>query len=81
MAGRSLLNREPKSLDEVYFKRIRPRLYERHGTHAQYGTRLGRSLAEHLDSACQFVLTASQIAEVPERTLREFTRFVVERDM
>jgi CRISPR-associated protein Csc3 len=34
--------------------------------HGQYGTRKGRSLAEHLDSACQFVLTVSKIADLPE---------------
>lgn len=63
---RRLLNSEPESLDEHYFKEIRPRLYELHATHGQYGTRKGRTLAEHLDSACQFVLTVSKIAEVPE---------------
>jgi CRISPR-associated protein Csc3 len=61
-----LLNREPESLDEHYFKEIRPKLYELHATHGQYGTRKGRTLAEHLDSACQFVLTVSKIAQVPE---------------
>ncbi len=63
---RRLLNSEPESLDEHYFKEIRPRLYELHASHGQYGTRKGRTLAEHLDSACQFVLTVSKIAEVPE---------------
>ncbi|WP_416669142.1 CRISPR-associated protein Csc3 [Egbenema bharatensis] len=63
---RRLLNRELESLDERYFKEIRPKLYELHAAHGQYGTRKGRSLAEHLDSACQFVLTVSKIAEVPE---------------
>ena len=63
---RRLLNREPESLDEQYFKEIRPKLYELHATHGQYGTRKGRTLAEHLDSACQFVLTVSKIAKVPE---------------
>jgi CRISPR-associated protein Csc3 len=63
---RWLLNSEPESLDEHYFKEIRPKLYELHATHGQYGTRKGRTLAEHLDSACQFVLTVSKIAEVPE---------------
>jgi len=61
-----LLNREAESLDEQYFKEIRPRLYELHATHQQFGSRKGRSLAEHLDSACQFVLTVSKIAQVPE---------------
>jgi len=63
---RWLLNSEPESLDEQYFKEIRPRLYELHATHGQYGSRKGRTLAEHLDSACQFVLTVSKIAQVPE---------------
>jgi CRISPR-associated protein Csc3 len=61
-----LLNREPAGLDELYFKEIRPKLYELHATHAHYGTRTGRTLAEHLDSACQFVLTVSKLAQVPE---------------
>lgn len=61
-----ILNREPESLDDLYFKEIRPRLYELHATHGQYGTRKGRTLAEHLDSACQFVLTVSKLAGVPE---------------
>ncbi len=61
-----LLNPDPKTLDEQYFADIRPKLYERHGSHRQYGTRTGRTLAEHLDSACQFVLTASKIAQVSE---------------
>jgi CRISPR-associated protein Csc3 len=63
---RRILNREPESLDEHYFKEIRPKLYELHAAHDQYRSRKGRSLAEHLDSACQFVLTVSKIAEVPE---------------
>jgi len=62
-----LFNREPKSLEEQYFYEIRPKLYQEHITHTQDGTRSGRSLAEHLDSACQFVLTVSKIAEVPEQ--------------
>lgn len=61
-----LLNREPESLDDQYFKEIRPRLYELHATHKQSGSRQGRTLAEHLDSACQFILTVSKIAKVPE---------------
>ena len=61
-----LLNREPESLDDLYFKEIRPKLYELHATHGQYGSRTGRTLAEHLDSACQFVLTVSKIAKVLE---------------
>lgn len=61
-----LLNRRPKSLEERYFSEIRPRLYENHAHHHQYGVRKGTTLAQHLDSACQFILTASRIAEVPE---------------
>lgn len=61
-----LLNRPPKSLEERYFSEIRPLLYERHATHHQYGVRKGTTLAEHLDSACQFILTVSRIAKVPE---------------
>ncbi len=61
-----LLGRSPTTLNEIYFNEIRPNLYERHATHRQYGVRTGRTLAEHLDSACQFVLTVSRIAEVPE---------------
>jgi CRISPR-associated protein Csc3 len=61
---RKLFNQESSTLDEQYFNEIRPKLYELHGFHAQYGSRVGRSLAEHLDSACQFVLTVSKLAEV-----------------
>ncbi|MBD2679449.1 MULTISPECIES: CRISPR-associated protein Csc3 [Nostoc] len=61
-----LLNRPPKSLEERYFSEIRPQLYENHAHHHQYGVRKGTTLAEHLDSACQFILTVSRIAEVPE---------------
>jgi CRISPR-associated protein Csc3 len=61
-----LVTREPESLDEQYFKKVRPKLYELHAMHSQYGSRKGRTLAEHLDSACQFVLTVSKIANVPE---------------
>lgn len=63
---RRLLKQESQNLDEQYFKTIRPKLYELHGDRAQYGSRQGRSLAEHLDSACQFVLTVSKIAQVPD---------------
>lgn len=63
---RRILNQQPKNVDESYFTTIRPKLYELHGDHAQYGSRQGRSLAEHLDSACQFVLTVSKIAQVPD---------------
>lgn len=61
-----LLNRPSKTLEERYFSEIRPLLYERHGTHQQWGSREKHTLAEHLDSACQFVLTVSHLAEVPE---------------
>ncbi|GAB1541092.1 hypothetical protein NUACC21_37620 [Scytonema sp. NUACC21] len=61
-----LLNGPPKTLEERYFSEIRPLFYERLGTHHQYGVRKGTTLAEHLDSACQFMLTVSRIAEVPE---------------
>ncbi|MGI2906989.1 CRISPR-associated protein Csc3 [Tolypothrix sp. VBCCA 56010] len=61
-----LLNRPPKSLEERYFSEIRPNLYELHGTHQQDGVRKGTTLAEHLDSACQFILTVSAIGKVPD---------------
>ena len=61
-----LLNLPPKTLEERYFSEIRPLLYERLGTHHQYGVRKGTTLAEHLDSACQFILTVSRIGGVPE---------------
>ncbi len=61
-----LLNRPPQSLEERYFSEIRPLLYENHAHRHQYGVRSGTTLAEHLDSACQFVLTVSCIAGVPE---------------
>lgn len=61
-----LLNRPPKSLEERYFSEIRPRIYENHAHHHQTGVRQGTTLAEHLDSACQFILTVSRIAQVPE---------------
>lgn len=63
---RRLLNRPPKSLEEIYFSEIRPLLYDRHAAHYQYGVRSGTTLAEHLDSACQFMLTVSRLAGVPE---------------
>jgi CRISPR-associated protein Csc3 len=61
-----LFNHPPKTLEERYFSEIRPLLYARHGTHHQWGTREKHTLAEHLDSACQFVLTVSRMAEVPD---------------
>lgn len=63
-----LLKPDTETIEARYFNEIRPLLYQRHGSHAQYGARDGRSLAEHLDSACQFVLTVSHIAKVPEDT-------------
>lgn len=62
----SLLNRVPETLEDRYFQTIRPKLYELHGTHPQHGVRESRTLAEHLDSACQFSLTVSRLAGVPE---------------
>jgi CRISPR-associated protein Csc3 len=62
----SLLNRTPKTLDDRYFQEIRPKLYELHGKHCQSGVRESRTLAEHLDSACQFSLTVSSLAGVPD---------------
>ncbi|MBW4518783.1 MAG: CRISPR-associated protein Csc3 [Scytolyngbya sp. HA4215-MV1] len=62
----SLLNRAPKTLEDQYFQEIRPKLYELHGKHRQRGVRESRTLAEHLDSACQFSLTVSRLAGVPE---------------
>lgn len=63
----SLFNRPPKTLEERYFTDVRPRLYARHGTHLQSGIREHHTLAEHLDSACQFSLTISRLAQVPDR--------------
>lgn len=63
---RRLLQQSSRNLDERYFEEIRPKLYELHGLHAQHGSRTGRSLAEHLDSACQFVLTVSKLAGAPD---------------
>ena len=66
LKSRNIFHGEPETLEEKYFSEIRPKLYKLYGTHAQYGIRKGRSLAEHLDSACQFVLSVSKIAQVPE---------------
>jgi CRISPR-associated protein Csc3 len=63
---RRLFNRPPKTLEERYFSEIRPVLYEHHGTRHQYGVRKGTTLAEHLDSACQFILSVSRIGGVPD---------------
>jgi CRISPR-associated protein Csc3 len=62
----SLLNRTSETLEYRYFQEIRPRLYALHGKHLQHGVRESRTLAEHLDSACQFSLTVSHLAKVPE---------------
>ncbi len=64
-----LLNRPPQSLEEAYFSEIRPKLYENHAHHHQYGVRTGTTLAQHLDSACQFALTATGIAGVTAGSL------------
>ena len=61
-----LLNRPPKGLGDRYFQGIRPKFYERYGKHRQHGVRESRTLAEHLDSACQFSLTVSHLAGVPD---------------
>jgi CRISPR-associated protein Csc3 len=61
-----LLGRSPKTLEERYFKDIRPEFYKIHGSHHQHGVRKGTTLAQHFDSACQFVLTVSRIAEIPD---------------
>lgn len=61
-----LINRPPKTLEEKYFCNVRPLLFERHGAHKQTGVRENRTLAEHLDSVCQFVLTVSRMANVPD---------------
>lgn len=62
----SLLRRKPATLEDRYFQEIRPKLYELHGKHQQFGVRESRTLAEHLDSACQFSLTVSRLAGVPD---------------
>jgi CRISPR-associated protein Csc3 len=61
-----LLNRPPQTLEERYYSEIRPELYCNHAHHHQYGVRKGTTLAEHLDSACQFALTVSRRAGIPE---------------
>jgi CRISPR-associated protein Csc3 len=66
----SLFNRPAKTLDEIYFSEIRPQLYALHGKHNQSGVRSNRTLAEHLDSACQFCLTVSYLAGVPDDNRR-----------
>ncbi|MBD2093481.1 CRISPR-associated protein Csc3 [Microcoleus sp. FACHB-1515] len=62
----SLFDLASPSLDDRYFQNIRPTLYRLHGKHRQTGVRESRTLAEHLDSACQFALTVSRLAQVPE---------------
>ncbi|MGQ9873547.1 hypothetical protein [Leptodesmis sp.] len=61
-----LLNRPPKILEERYFSEVRPLLYKQHRMYRQRGKREKHTLAEHLDSACQFVLTVSKMAGVPD---------------
>lgn len=61
-----LLNRPPETLEELYFSKIRPKIYENYAHRHQHGVRKGTTLAEHLDSACQFVLTVSRIAKMAE---------------
>ncbi len=63
----SLFDRPIKTLEERYFIEVRPKLYELHGVHHQTGVRKSHTLAEHLDSACQFTLTVSRLADVPDR--------------
>jgi CRISPR-associated protein Csc3 len=62
----SLFNRPAKTLAERYFIEVRPKLYALHGIHHQRGIRESHTLAEHLDSACQFSLTVSGLAQIPE---------------
>ncbi len=63
----SLFDRPIRTLQERYFIEVRPKLYELHGKHHQRGVRESHTLAEHLDSACQFSLTVSRLARVPDR--------------
>ena len=63
----SLFNRPVKTLEERYFVEVRPRLYELHRNHQQSGVRESHTLGEHLDSACQFCLTISRLANVPDK--------------
>jgi CRISPR-associated protein Csc3 len=63
----SLFDRPTKTLEERYFIEVRPKLYELHGKCYQTGVRESHTLAEHLDSACQFSLTVSRLAKVPDR--------------
>jgi CRISPR-associated protein Csc3 len=63
----SLFDRPIRTLEERYFIEVRPKLYELHGKHHQRGVRESHTLAEHLDSACQFSLTVSRLAKVPDR--------------
>ena len=63
----SLFDRPVKTLEDRYFIEVRPKLYELHGSHNQTGVRESHTLAEHLDSACQFSLTVSRLAKVPDR--------------
>lgn len=62
----SIFDHQTKSLEQQYFDKVRPELYINYGHKHQTGVRKGTTLAEHLDSACQFILTTSKIAEIPE---------------
>jgi CRISPR-associated protein Csc3 len=61
------LGHNKQHTSDIYFAEIRPQLYKRLAHHQQYGVRTGRSLAEHLDSATQLVLTLSPLAKLDER--------------
>jgi CRISPR-associated protein Csc3 len=63
----SLFDRPIKTLEERYFIEVRPQLYQLHGNHKQTGVRESHTLGEHLDSACQFCLTISRLANVPDK--------------
>jgi CRISPR-associated protein Csc3 len=77
----SLFNRQPKTLYEIYFSKIRPNLYERFGNRYQYRVRKGRSLAEHLDSAYQFVLTVTEISSTEEEKRRAILAATIVHDL
>ncbi len=65
MSIRSNAVKSSDPLFDRYFLEFRSLLYVRHSEHMQYGSRSGRSLAEHLDSVCQFVLTIGAMAGFP----------------
>lgn len=76
-----LLNRPPKTLEERYFSEIRPLLYERYGAQHQWGSRGKHTLAEHLDSVCQFVLTVGRIAKISDEELAVILAAAVVHDL